>query len=75
MVLTPAGKLSKYFYGIEYAPRDSRLGSGGSVGEQDRHPRSHQLPRLFCLHYDPQTGKYSAIVMNIVRLGLAPSRC
>ena len=67
MVLTPQGRLSRYFYGIEYAPRDLRLGlveaSNGRIGS----PVDQLL--LFCYHYDPATGKYGAVVMNFVRLG------
>jgi len=66
MVLTPGGRLSRYFYGIEYAPRDLRLGlveaSENKIGSA-----ADQI-LLYCYHYDPSTGKYSAIVMNIVRL-------
>ncbi len=66
MVLTPDGKLSKYFYGIEYAPRDLRLGlveaSAGRIGN----PVDQVL--LYCYHYDPSTGKYSLAVMNVVRV-------
>lgn len=66
MVLTPEGKLSKYFYGIEYAPRDVRLGlveaSAGRIGS----PVDQML--LYCYHYDPATGKYSLAVMNVIRL-------
>jgi protein SCO1/2 len=67
MVLTPQGRLSRYFYGIEYAPRDLRLGlveaSNGRIGS----PVDQLL--LFCYHYDPATGKYGPVVMNFVRLG------
>jgi len=66
MVLTPAGKLSKYFYGIEYAPRDLRLGLVEASENKIGTPVDQLM--LFCFHYDPHTGKYSAIVMNIVRL-------
>jgi protein SCO1/2 len=66
MVLTPAGRLSKYFYGIEYAPRDLRLGLVEASAHKIGSPVDQLL--LFCYHYDPHTGKYSAIVMNIVRL-------
>jgi protein SCO1/2 len=66
MILTPQGRLSRYFYGIEYAPKDLRLGlveaSEGKIGS----PVDQLL--LYCFHYDPVTGKYSAVVMNIVRL-------
>ena len=66
MVATPAGKLSRYFYGVEYAPRDLRLGlieaAAGRIGS----PVDALL--LYCYHYDPLTGRYSAVVMNILRL-------
>jgi protein SCO1/2 len=70
MVLTPEGRISKYFYGVEYAPRDIRLGlveaSQGKIGT----PVDQVL--LFCFHYDPTTGKYGAIAMGSLRfLGAA----
>ncbi|HEY0006959.1 MAG TPA: SCO family protein [Pyrinomonadaceae bacterium] len=67
MILTPQGKLARYFYGIEYAPRDVRL---GIVEASENKIGSHvdQL-LLYCYHYDPATGKYGPVVMNIIRLG------
>ena len=66
MVLTPQGRVSKYFYGIDYPPRDIRLGlieaSSGKIGT----PVDQLL--LYCYHYDPHSGKYSMIVMNVLRL-------
>ena len=66
MVLTPEGKLARYFYGIDYPSRDLRLGlveaSQNKIGSPD------DVLMLYCYHYDPVTGKYGAIVMNIVRL-------
>ncbi len=66
MVATPGGRLARYFYGIEYPPRDLRLGlveaSAGRIGT----PVDQIL--LFCFHYDPASGKYGAAVVNIVRL-------
>ena len=67
MVLTPGGKLSRYFYGIDYAPRDLRLGLVEASENKIGSPVDQLL--LYCYHYDPKTGKYSAAVMNIVRLG------
>jgi cytochrome c oxidase subunit II len=67
MVLTPQGRLSRYFYGVEYAPRDLRLGlieaSSGRIGT----PVDELL--LLCYQYDPATGKYSAAVLNALRVG------
>jgi protein SCO1/2 len=65
MVATPQGRLSHYFYGIEYAPKDLRLAlvesSAGKIGS----PVDELL--LYCYHYDPATGKYGAAVMNVLR--------
>jgi protein SCO1/2 len=66
MVVTPSGRLSKYFYGIEYAPRDLRLGLVEASENKIGSPVDQLL--LYCYHYDPNTGKYSAIVLNMVRL-------
>jgi len=67
MVLTPDGRISRYFYGVEYPGRDMRLGlvdaSAGKIGS----PIDHVL--LFCYHYDPSTAKYSASILRIIRLG------
>ena len=67
MLLTPDGRISRYFYGVEYPSRDVRLGlvdaSAGKIGT----PIDHLL--LFCFQYDPETARYSATVLKIVRLG------
>jgi protein SCO1/2 len=67
VLLTPAGKTARYFYGIEFSPRDLRLGlveaAEGKIGT----PIDQLL--LFCYHYDPVTGKYGPFVTNLVRLG------
>lgn len=66
MVLTPEGKVSRYFYGIEYAARDLRLG----LVEASRNRIGTAIDQLllFCYQYDPRIGKYSALVMNMLRL-------
>jgi protein SCO1/2 len=66
MIVTPDGRLSRYFYGVEYAPRDVRLGLVEASLNKIGNPVDEVL--LFCFHYDPSTGKYGAVVMNIVRL-------
>jgi protein SCO1 len=67
MILTPDGRISRYFYGIEYPGRDMRLGlvdaSAGRIGS----PIDHVL--LFCYHYDPTAATYSASILRIIRLG------
>jgi len=70
MVATPEGRLARYFYGIEYPPRDLRLGlveaSAGRIGT----PVDQVL--LYCFHYDPASGKYGPVIINIIRIaGLA----
>jgi len=66
MVATPQGKLSRYFYGIEYAPRDLRLGLIESSENKIGSPVDQLL--LYCYHYDPSTGKYGAAVMKVMRI-------
>ena len=66
MILTPEGRLSRYFYGVEYAPRDVRLGLVEASANKIGTPVDEIL--LFCFHYDPGTGKYGAIAMNTLRL-------
>lgn len=67
MVLTPGGKISRYFYGITYAARDMRLGlveaSEGKIGS----PVDQVL--LFCYHYDPVTGKYGLLISRVIKAG------
>lgn len=66
MVLTPDGKLARYFYGIDYPPRDLRWGlveaANGAIGS----PVDQLL--LFCYSYDPMTGKYGLFIRNSLRV-------
>jgi protein SCO1 len=66
MMLTPEGKISRYFYGITYPSRDLRLGlidaSEGKIGS----PVDAIL--LFCYHYDPHTGKYGLLISRVLQL-------
>lgn len=66
-VATSQGKLARYFYGIEYAPRDLRLGLIEAADNRIGSPVDQLL--LYCYHYDPATGKYGAAVMNMMRAG------
>jgi protein SCO1/2 len=67
IVTTPEGKLSRYFFGIDYAPRDVKFAliesSAGRIGNA-----IDQL-LLYCYHYDPATGSYGFVAMGAVRLG------
>ena len=66
MLVTPAGKIAQYYYGVEYSPKDIRLGlieaSRGNIGNVV------DEVLLYCYHYDPKTGRYGAVVTNIMRL-------
>ena len=66
MVLTPEGKVSRYFYGIEYAPRDLRLGfvdaSQGRIGSL-----ADQII-MYCYRYDPDSGTYGLVMINVLRI-------
>lgn len=66
MVITPEGKLARYFYGIEYPPRDLRLGLVEASQNKIGSPVDALM--LYCYHYDPATGKYGAVVMNIMKV-------
>lgn len=66
-VATPEGKLARYFYGIEYAPRDLRLGLIEASENKIGSPMDQLM--LYCYHYDPATGTYGAAVINLIRLG------
>ncbi len=66
MVVKPDGKISQYFYGVEYSPKDLRFGivqaSQGKVGNLV------DQVLLYCYHYDPRTGKYGAVVSRVLKL-------
>ena len=67
LVLTPDGRISRYFFGVEYPPNHVRLGlvdaSAGKIGT----PVDHLL--LFCYQYDPTRARYSATILTVLRMG------
>ncbi len=67
LLLTPDGRISRYFFGVEYPPSNVRLGlvdaSAGKIGT----PVDHFL--LFCYQYDPTKARYSATILTVVRMG------
>jgi protein SCO1/2 len=67
LVLTPGGKLSRYFYDVSYSPRDVRLGLVEASENRIGSPVDQIL--LYCFHYDPAEGKYGPVIMRFVRLG------
>jgi protein SCO1/2 len=67
VVATPAGKLSRYFFGIDYSPRDVKFALIESSNEKIGTLADQLL--LYCYHYDPATGNYGLTAMRVVRLG------
>jgi protein SCO1/2 len=66
VVVTPEGKLARYFYGVEFPPRDLRLALVEASENRIGNPVDQLL--LYCFQYDPATGKYGAVVMNMLRV-------
>jgi protein SCO1 len=66
MVLTPQGRLARYFFGIEYPARDLQFGLM-EAAENRIGSRVDQV-LLFCYHWDPATGTYGLAIMNLVRV-------
>jgi protein SCO1 len=67
MILTPQGHISRYFYGVEFPPKDLRMG----LVEASENKIGNAVDQilLYCYHYNPATGKYGAVVTNMLRLG------
>jgi protein SCO1/2 len=67
LLLTPEGRISRYFFGVDYPPSNVRLGlvdaSAGKIGT----PVDHIL--LFCYQYDPTKARYSATILTVIRMG------
>jgi protein SCO1/2 len=66
MLATPEGRLARYLYGVEYQPKDLKLGLVEASHNRIGSPVDQVL--LFCYHYDPATGKYSLFVLNTLKL-------
>ena len=66
MLMTPEGRIAQYYYGIDFPPRDVRLGlveaSKGKIGSLV------DQVLLYCYHYDPRQGKYGAAIFNVLRI-------
>ncbi len=67
MVLTSEGKISQYYYGVDFAPKDLRLSliqaSDNKIGTVA------DAVLLYCFHYDPATGKYSVLIGRVIQVG------
>lgn len=66
MVATPDGRMSRYLYGIDYAPADLRMALVEASQHKISSPVDYVL--LFCFHYDPLQGKYTLVVLNILKV-------
>jgi protein SCO1/2 len=66
MIATPDGKVSRYFYGIDYSPRDVKLGIVESADSKVGSVADELM--LYCFHYDPSTGKYGFQILSALRL-------
>jgi protein SCO1 len=66
MIATPEGKLARYFYGIDYPPKDVRLALVEASANKIGTPVDQLM--LYCYHYDPSTGKYGVVIMNVMRV-------
>jgi protein SCO1/2 len=66
VVLTPQGKMYRYFYGIDYPPRDLRLALVEASANQLGTVTDQLL--LFCFHYDPRTGKYGLLITRVLQI-------
>lgn len=66
LVLTPSGKVSRYFYGVEFSARDLRLALVDSAEGKIGSPVDRFL--LYCYHYDPLSGKYNLLILRVLRL-------
>ncbi|HWA98645.1 MAG TPA: SCO family protein [Pirellulales bacterium] len=67
VMLTPVGRIARYFYDVQFRPRDLRLGlvesSQGKIGS------AVDQVLLFCFHYEPTEGRYGTAVLRFVRIG------
>ena len=66
MVLTAEGKIAQYYYGVEFAPQDLRLGLIQASENKIGNLADQVL--LYCYHYDPATGKYGAVITRVLQL-------
>jgi protein SCO1/2 len=72
-IVTPDGKLAQYYMGVEYSPKDIRLGLAEASANRIGSPVDNIL--TYCYHYDPQTNKHSLIVARVVQLGGLVTMC
>src|SRR5438067_12859337 len=73
MVATPEGKMSRYFYGINYVPPDLRMALVEASQHKIGSPVDYVL--LFCFHYDATQGKYTLAIINVLKIAAALTVC
>ena len=66
MLATPDGKLARYFYGIDYSPKDLKFGIMESADGKIGNPVEQLF--LYCYHYDPATGSYGLAILKVLRI-------
>lgn len=66
VLVTPQGRIAQYYYGVEYSARDMRLGI--VEASQNKIGSLADEVLLYCYHYDPRSGRYGAVITNIMRL-------
>jgi protein SCO1 len=66
MLLTPGGKIARYFYGLEYSARDLRLAM--VEASEEKIGTLADAVKLLCYQYDPMTGKYGVTIMRTIRI-------
>jgi protein SCO1/2 len=67
MVLTPEGRVSRYFFGVDYAPTDVKLAIREASGNRIGSPAERVV--LYCFRYDPSTGKYGLLIGRALKIG------
>jgi protein SCO1 len=66
VLLTPAGRISRYFYGVEYPARELKNALTEASASRIGSPISKLV--LYCYDFDPATGKYTLAIMNLIRV-------
>ena len=66
-IVTPEGKLAQYYMGVEYSPKDLRLGLVEASANRIGSPVDNIL--TYCYHYDPTANKHTLIIARVVQLG------
>jgi protein SCO1/2 len=66
-IVTPEGRIAQYYMGVEYSPKDLRLGLVEASGNRIGTPVDNIL--TYCYHYDPKVNRHSLIVARVVQLG------